>query len=39
MEFSPAKVTVNNMNLEIRAIVNIESGAINTLQVSLVEIG
>ena len=39
MEFSPAKVTVNNMHLEIRATVNIESGAINTLQVSLVEIG
>jgi uncharacterized phage infection (PIP) family protein YhgE len=38
MEFSPAKVTVNNMHLEIRATVNIDSGAVSTLQVSLVEI-
>ncbi len=39
MEFSPAKVTVNNMHMEIRATVNIDSGALSTLQVSLVEVG
>ena len=38
LEFSPAKVTVNNLHLEIRAIVNIESGAISSLEVTLVEI-
>ena len=38
LEFSPAKVTVNNLHLEIRATVNIESGAISSLQVALVEI-
>lgn len=38
LEFSPAKVTVNNLHLEIRATVNIESGAISSLMVSLVEI-
>jgi len=38
LEFSPAKVTVNNLHMEIRATVNIESGAISSLQVALVEI-
>ena len=38
LEFSPAKVTVNNLHLEIRATVNIESGTISSLQVALVEI-
>lgn len=38
LEFSPAKVTVNNLHLEIRATVNTESGAISSLQVALVEI-
>jgi len=38
LEFSPAKVTVNNLHLAIRATVNIESGAISSLQVTLVEI-
>ena len=38
LEFSPAKVTVNNLHLEIRATVNIESGAITSLQVALLEI-
>jgi len=39
MEFSPAKVTVNNMHMEIKATVNIDTGALSTLQVSLVEVG
>lgn len=38
MEFKPAGVTVNNMHLEIRATVNIDTGAVTTLQVSLVEV-
>ncbi|MFH1180738.1 MAG: hypothetical protein V1710_10275 [Candidatus Bathyarchaeota archaeon] len=38
MEFKPAGVTVNNMHLEVRATVNIDTGAVTTLQVSLVEI-
>ncbi len=37
-EFTPAGVTVNNLHIEIRATVNINTGAISTLQVSLVEI-
>ena len=38
LEFSPAKVTVNNLHLEIRATINVESGAISSIEVSLVEI-
>jgi archaellum component FlaC len=38
MEFKPAGVTVNNMHLEIRATVNIDTGVVSTLQVSLVEV-
>ncbi len=38
LEFTPAKLTVSNVHLAIRATVNIDSGAITTLQVSLVEI-
>jgi ABC-type transporter Mla subunit MlaD len=37
-EFTPAGVTVNNLHIEIRATVNIDTGDISTLQVSLVEI-
>ncbi len=38
MEFRPAKVTVNNMHMEVKATVDIDTGAINGLQVTLLEI-
>jgi uncharacterized phage infection (PIP) family protein YhgE len=38
LEFKPASITVRNIHLEIRAVVDINTGAVNTLQVSLIEI-
>jgi len=37
LDFKPASLTVRNIHLEIKATVNIDSGAVNNLQVSLVE--
>ena len=37
-DFTPAGISVNNLHIEIRATVNIDTGEISTLQVSLVEI-
>mgnify|MGYP006280656523 FL=1 len=37
-EFSPAKVTVDKMHIEVKAIVDINTGSISGLQVTLVEI-
>ena len=37
-EFGPAKVTVNNMHMEIKAIVDIDDNSISYLSVTLVEI-
>jgi len=38
INFDPAKITVNNMHMEIRGIVDLSDGSISDLQVTLVEI-